>query len=144
MAGSRVPDVVAAAVAALVADGATAYTHVPKGTDPPYELVMGGDELPFAQTFACNDPVWGSDAGDSGGRQVDIVTTCFSTFRGSAEVDDMASRVMAVLMTPTIWTDVAGFHAVDFVRNTATLPVDMYGDGVMWFLRAVVVRVTVL
>ena len=59
MAGSRVPDVVAAAVTALQADallstllgGAKAYTHVPQGTDPPYVMVLGGDELPFAVTF---------------------------------------------------------------------------------------------
>ena len=67
MAESRVPDVVAAAVAALEAIGARAYTHVPKGTDPPYELVMGGDELPWAMGFACDDlvgspPALGSDA----------------------------------------------------------------------------------
>ena len=36
------------------------------------------------------------------------------------------------------WAGVAGFQAVDFVRNTATPPVDVAGDGVMWFQRAVV------
>lgn len=145
MAASRVPDVVEAAVAALVADGATAYTHVPKGTDPPYELVLGGDEQPFAQGFVCAD-IFGSpttsDAGDSGGRMVDVLVSCVSTFRGSAEVDDMASGVMDVLTALPTWVGVPGFQAVDFIRNTATVPQDIAGDGVMWFLRTVVVRVT--
>ena len=144
MAASRVPDVVEAAVAALVNDGAVAYTHVPKGTDPPYELVMGGTEIPFAPGFVC-DPFGspaGGDMGDSGGRQVDVIVSCVSTFRGSAEVDDMASDAMAILTTLATWIGVAGFQAVDFVSNTATVPQDLAGDGVMWFLRTVVVRVT--
>jgi hypothetical protein len=148
MAASRVPDVVNAAVDSLQASGAPAYTHVPKGTDPPYELVMGGDEAPWAMGFACEDlvgspPALGSDAGDSGGRTVDVLVACVSTFRGSAEVDDMASDVLGTLTTVDAWASVAGFQAVDFVRNTATPPQDVAGDGVMWFQRTVVVRVTV-
>jgi hypothetical protein len=148
VAASRVPDVVNAAVDALRASGATAYTHVPKGTDPPYELVMGGDELPWAMSFACDDvlgspPALTSDGGDSGGRTVDVIVSCVSTFRGSSEVDDMASATLGTLMAVGTWASVAGFQAVDFVRNTAAPPVDVAGDGVMWFQRAVVVRVTV-
>ena len=144
MAGSSVPDVVEAAVTALVANGAQAYTHVPKGTDPPYELVIGGDELPIAQTFPCDQP--GSPVTDGGdtGRTVDVSVVCFSTFRGSAEVDDMASDVMDVLTLPITWSSVPGFQACDFVRNTTQFPTDLYADGIMWFLRTVVVRVTLL
>jgi hypothetical protein len=148
VAGSRVQDVVTAAVAALETIGARAYTHVPKGTDPPYELVMGGDELPFALGFACDElagspPALISDGGDSGGRTVDVIVSCVSTFRGSAEVDDMASTTLAALTLVETWAGVAGFQAVDFLRNTASVPADVAGDGVMWFLRTVVVRVTV-
>ena len=146
MAASRVPDVVTAAVTALQAIGAPAFTHVPKGTDPPYELVMGGDELPWAMGFACDDLTGtpaGTDAGDSGGRTVDVFVACVSTFRGSAEVDDMASVAMAELIQVTPWLGVHGFQAVDFVRNSASPPQDIAGDGVMWFQRTLVVRVTV-
>lgn len=146
MAASRVGDVVTAAVAALQAVGAQAYTHIPKGTDPPYELVMGGDEVPWALGFACDDLTGSplaSDGGDSGGRAVDIVVACVSTFRGSAEVDDMASLAMLTLTTLGTWAGVPGFQAVDFVRNTASVPQDVAGDGVMWFQRTLVVRVTV-
>lgn len=146
MAASRVPDVVTAAVSALVASGATAYTHVPKGTDPPYELVMGGDELPWAVGFACDDLTGSpaaSDGGDSGGRTVDVFVSCVSTFRGSAEVDDMASLALLTLTDLTTWAGVPGFQAVDFVRNSASVPQDVAGDGVMWFQRTLVVRVTV-
>lgn len=146
MAGSRVPDVVTAAVTALEAIGARAYTHVPKGTDPPYELVMGGDEAPWAMGFACDDLTGtpaGTDAGDSGGRTVDVFVACVSTFRGSAEVDDMASVALVTLTDLATWAGVPGFQAVDFVRNTASVPQDVAGDGVMWFQRTLVVRVTV-
>ena len=135
-------------MAALQAIGAPAFTHVPKGTDPPYELVMGGDELPWAMGFACEDfvgspPALGSDGGDSGGRTVDVIVACVSTYRGSADVDDMASDAMATLTLVNTWAGVLGFQAVDFVRNTAAPPQDVAGDGVMWFQRTVVVRVTV-
>jgi hypothetical protein len=56
----------------------------------------------------------------------------------------MASAAMTVLTAPGTWAAVPGFQAADFVRNTATPPVDIAGDGFMWFLRTVVVRVTVV
>lgn len=152
MAASRVPDVVNAAVDALVAEtalttllgGAKAYTHVPKGTDPPYVLVLGGDEVPWATGFVCQDgsPIV-TDSADSGGRQVDVIVQCVSTFRGSAEVDDIASTVMDVLTDNATWSGVTGFQITQLVRNLAQFPQDVFGDGVVWFQRQLTIRVTV-
>lgn len=154
MAGSRVPDIVNAAVDSLQADaalttllgGAKSYTHVPKGTDPPYNLVLGGDEVPWVQTFASTSDVSPdeTDGGDSGGRQVDVNVQCFSVFRGSAQVDDVASRVMEVLTDDDTWSGVTGFQLADFVRNLASPPADLFNDGVVWFIRTVTVRVSLI
>lgn len=145
MAGSRVPDCVNAAVDALNADAALTallggaakvYTHVPQGTSPPYGFVIGGDEIPWAESF--DD----GDGGDAGGRQVEVTTQCVSTSRGSTEVDGIASRVMAVLTDPDTWSGVFGFEVVQFLRNSAQPPVDLNSDGVLWFVRFVTIRVT--
>lgn len=151
MADSRVGDVVAAAVnglrddstlTSLLGAGTKVATHVPKGTDPPFSLVMGGDELPWAVTFAgeSGSPL-ASDGGDNGSRQVDVIVQISSTYPGSTEVDDIASQVMSVLTDDTTWSGVSGFQLAEFVRNAGGLPLDVFGDGVLWFLRTVTVRV---
>lgn len=148
MAASRVPETVAAAVTALAGDvtltallgGAKAYTHVPQSTDPPYVVVLGGDELPWAVTLA--DPTSPEDFGDSGGRQCDVWVQCVSTYRGTEQVDGIASRVMEVLTDGGTWsgTPMLGFQLAEFVRNSAFPPTDL--NGVLWFQRTVVVRVS--
>ena len=145
MATSRVPDVVNAAVDALRDDstletllgGEKVYTHVPEKTATPYAMVMGGDEIPWAETLDDEDD------GDSGGRQVDVIVQCASQYRGSKEVDDIASRVMAVLTDGSTWAAVAGFQVALFIRNASNPPIDLNADGVLWFVRLVTVRVTV-
>jgi hypothetical protein len=148
---SRVPDVVNAAVDALAASAALTaltttakvYTHVPKGTGSSYVQIIGGDEVPWAETMS-ND--FGSpatfDTGDSGGRMVDLLALCASTFRGFDQVDDMASAVMDTLTDDATWTGVGGFQIAAFISNRAQQPQDIFGDGVMWFIRTVTIRVT--
>jgi Protein of unknown function (DUF3168) len=146
VAGSRVRDCVNAAVDALKVDiGLLAlvgtdkvHTHLKQGTDPPYVLLMGGDELPWAVTFAMDD------SGDNGARQVDVVVQCASTYRGSMQVDSIASRVMEVLTDDAIWSGVTGFQVCEFVRNAFQPPVDLNSDGVLWFQRFVTVRVSLV
>jgi hypothetical protein len=150
MAGSRIPDVVAAAVSALATDatlatllgGPKAYTHVPQNSDPPWVWVLGGDEVPWAVTLT--DFASPSDYGDSGGRQCDVVVQCASTYRGTKEVDGIASRVMEVLIDGDPWTATAlsGFQLAELVRNSALPAADLFADGRLWFQRAVVVRVS--
>ena len=145
MAGSRVPDVVNAAVDALRDDstlatllgGEKVYTHVPEKTVTPYAMVMGGDEIPWAETMELGDD------GDSGGRQIDVIVQLVSTYRGSSQVDDLASRVMVVLTDAATWAAVSGFQVALFIRNAANPPIDLNADGVLWFVRLVTVRVTV-
>lgn len=144
MAGSRVPDVVDAAVDGLRADatligaallnGSKVYTHVEQGTTTPYCVVLGGDEAPWADTFG----------DDNGGRTVDVAVQCVSTYKGSKQVDDVASQVMETLLDATTWTGLDSFGAVQFVRNAAQFPVDLNNDGVLWFVRVVTVRVTLV
>ena len=151
MAGSKVRACVNAAVDAVKVDadliaivGANKIaTHIPQDTDPPYVLVMGGDELPFAETM---ESVFdGSpDSGDSAGRTVDLICQCASTYRGTAQVDAMADRVMVVLLDDSAWSGVSGFQRVQFVRNQALPPLDLNNDGVLWFQRLVTVRATLL
>jgi hypothetical protein len=152
VAASRVRDCVNAAVDALKFDttlttllgSAKVYTHVKQGTPTPYTLVMGGDEIPWVVTLECSS--FGSpattDGGDSGGRQVDVLVQCVSTYQGSAEVDGVASRVMEVLTDSATWAAVTAFQLAEFVRNTAQPPVDLNADGVLWFVRVVTVRVS--
>lgn len=142
MAGSRVRDCVNASVDALKVDSALlalvgtdkVHTHIKQNTDPPYTLVMGGDELPWVQDFG----------GDSGGRQVDVLVQCVSTYRGTLQVDSIADRVMEVLLEDTPWTGISGYSAVEFVRNSFQPPVDLNSDGVLWFMRQVAVRVSLV
>ena len=152
MAGSRVRDCSNAAVDALKADttlstilnGAKAYTHVPQGTDPPYVMVRGGDEVPWAVTMTMDSLIspGETNGGDNGARQVDIMVDCVSIGRGTAQVDSIADRVMEVLTDPDVWMMVDGFHLCEFIRNAAQLPLDINNDGVIWFVRTVVVRVS--
>jgi hypothetical protein len=152
VAGSRVRDCVNAAVDALKADSALiallgsakVNTHVPQGTDPPYVQVLGGDEIPWVATLACSSftsPAE-SDGGDSGGRQVDVLVQCVSTYRGTVQVDGIASRVLEVLTDVDTWPAVTGWQLTEFVRNGFQPPVDLNADGVLWFVRIVTVRVS--
>lgn len=142
MAGSRVRDCVNAAIDALKVDATLLgivgtdkiHTHIKQNTDPPYVLVMGGDELPWVVDFGI----------DSGGRQVDILVQCVSTYRGTLQVDSMANRIMEVLLDDVAWIGVTRFSAVEFVRNTFQPPIDLNSDGVLWFMRQVAVRVSLV
>ena len=152
MAGSRVRDCVNAAVDALKADagllalvGAATKvdTHIRQGTDTPYAMVLGGDEIPWAPVLiqTLGSPL-DTDGGDDGGRQVDIIVQCVSTYRGTKEVDQMADRVLTVLTDDDTWRLVDGFQLSEFVRNAFQPPIDLNADGVLWFVRLVTVRVT--
>jgi hypothetical protein len=143
VAGSRVRDCVNAAVDTLKADtGLLALVgpadrinvHIPQGTDTPYAMIMGGDEIPWAQAFGDDTP----------SRQVDVLVQCVSTYRGSSQVDSIASAVMDVLTDDTTWAGVSGFSAVEFVRNAFAPPADLNADGVLWFVRLVAVRVSLI
>lgn len=146
MAASRVPDVVNAAVDALKTDAtlqallgtAKVYTHVEQGTKPPYCMVMGGSEIPWTESLSFEDD------GDNGGRQVDVLVQCVSTYRGSSQVDGIASRVMEVLTNAANWASVNTFQLAQFVRNEASPPIDLNADGVLWFVRLVTVRVSLV
>lgn len=150
MAGSRVRACVNVAVDAVKVDadlvsivgaGTKVATHIPQDTDPPYVLVMGGDEVPWAEHMEATYD--GSpDSGDSAGRQVDVICQCTSTNRGSSQVDAMADRVMTVLLDDSIWNGLSGFQRVQFVRNQGIPPSDPNNDGTLWFIRLVTVRVT--
>lgn len=156
MAGSRVRDCVNAAVDALKADATLAAllgttvampkvdTHIRQSTDPPYAMVLGGDEVPWVVSFmqtGIGSPD-GTDGGDSGGRQVDVIVQCVSTYRGTSQVDSVADRVLDVLTEDGTWALVTGFRLVEFVRNAFQPPVDLNADGVLWFVRLVTVRVS--
>jgi hypothetical protein len=123
--------------------GPKVYTHVPQGTDPPYLVVLGGDEMPWAPSFEEMVGTFGTDGGDSGGRQCDVLVQCVSVYRGTEQVDALAGQVMTVLTDPASWTVTAlpTWQVTEFVRNTSTLPTDL--NGVLWFQRTVSVRVTV-
>jgi len=152
VAGSRVRDCVNAAVDALKADTALLAlvgaatkvdTHIRQGTDTPYAMVLGGDEIPWAPVLiqTLGSPL-DTDGGDDGGRQVDIIVQCVSTYRGTKEVDQMADRVLTVLTDDDTWRLVDGFQLSEFVRNAFQPPIDLNADGVLWFVRLVTVRVT--
>lgn len=151
MAGSRIPDVMAAAVTALRADaslstllgGAKVYTHVPQGADAPFVALLGGDEVPWGVTFTEFADITVSNGGDNGGRACDVLAQCVSAYRGTEQVDGLASQVLEVLTAPGTWSGITGFQLADFVRNSALPPTDLFGTGVLYFLRTVVVRVTV-
>src|SRR5512139_308586 len=128
------------AAGAVVSRASTVYTHVPQSTDPPYVVVLGGDEVPWAVTLA--DDTSPADYGDSGGRQCDVLVRCVTTYRGTEQVDAIASRVIEVLTDGDTWagTAMTGFLLAEFVRNVAFSPTDL--SGVFWFERTVTVRVT--
>jgi len=143
VASSRVRDCVNAAVDTLKGDTALLAlvgaadrinVHIPQGTETPYTMIMGGDEVPWAQAFGDDTP----------SRQVDVLVQCVSTYRGSSQVDGLASRVMDVLTNDPTWSGVSGFSAVEFVRNAFQPPVDLNNDGVLWFVRVVTVRVSLV
>lgn len=154
MAGSRVRDCNNAAVDAMRGDsalasilnGAKVYTHVPQGTDPPYVFVRGGDEVPWAVTMTENSLISPEETngGDNGARQVDIVVDCVSTSRGSAQVDSIADRVMEILTDTDSWVGVSGMQLAEFIRNTAQIPLDINSDGVLWFVRSVTIRASLM
>jgi hypothetical protein len=76
---------------------------------------------------------------------VDVWAQCVSIYRGTQQVDAIASRVMEVLTEASNWrgiTALPDFQLAEFVRNTAQLPTDL--NGVLWFQRLVVVRVSLL
>lgn len=153
MAGSRVRDCVNVAVDALKADatlvtllGAATKvdTHIRQGTETPYTMVLGGDEVPWAVTFEQQSfaSPGATDGGDSGGRQVDVIVQCVSTYRGTSQVDSIADRVMEILTDIDTWAGVARWQLTEFVRNGFQPPIDLNADGVLWFVRLVTVRVT--
>lgn len=148
MAGSRVEDCVNAAIDALRADAtlttllggsSKTYTFVPQNTDAPYVMVYGGDEVPWAETLEVSD-----DDGDSAGRQVDVAVQCVSTYQGQRQVNNIADRVMELLLDADAYDAVSGFELVQFVRNAGQPPADLNNDGVLWFVRVVTVRVTLV
>jgi 3-deoxy-D-arabino-heptulosonate 7-phosphate (DAHP) synthase len=147
MAGSRVRECVNAAVDALKVDTALlaivgtgkVAVHITQGTPPPYAMVRGGTEVPWAITL---DDAFDDD-GDNGGRQIDVLVDLVSTYRGSSEVDSMADRVMEVLTDQSIWSGISGFQLAEFVRNDAPPPQALAADGTLWFTRFVTMRVTV-
>jgi hypothetical protein len=51
---------------------------------------------------------------------------------------------MAVLLDSDTWSGLSGYGAEQFVRNAAQFPVDLNSDGVLWFVRVVTVRVTLV
>lgn len=140
MAGSRVPDVVNAAVDALNADatligstllnGAKNYTLVPQDTAPPYNWVLGGREVPWAEGFNGDDS-----------REVDVKIVAYSKYRGTKQVDDIISRVMVVLDTDATWAGISGIAGHTFVENGEPEPADIAGE--VWFGRPLTWRVFV-
>jgi hypothetical protein len=116
MAGSRLSDVTNAAVDALVADSALAtllggsakvFTHIPEDTPVPYVLVLGGLELPWAESF---EP--GDDA-----REVEVDMLVVSAYRGTKEIDAITNRGLEVLTTHGSWSgNVTGYAGCGFRR----------------------------
>lgn len=138
MAGSRIPDVVNAAVDALKADatligasllnGSKVYTHVPENAVAPWLVVLGGQETPWAESQ--NDD-------DDRECQVDVVAV--SKYRGTTQVDAIISRAIDVLTTHGTWTGVTGYAGCAFVINRAPVPSEIGGE--MWFERSATVTV---
>jgi hypothetical protein len=118
MAGSRVPDVASAAIAALVADatligstllnGAKVYSLVPEDTVLPYLWVLGGREVIWAEGFNQDES-----------REVDVDVVAISRHRGTKQVDDIIDRVMEVLDTDATWTGITGYAGHMLVENRA-------------------------
>jgi hypothetical protein len=119
MAGSRLSDVTNAAVDALVADSALAtllggsakvFTHIPEDTPVPYVLVLGGQEIPWVESF---EP--GDDA-----REVEVDMLVVSAYRGTKEIDAITNRGLEVLTTHASWNEgsaaVVGYAGCGFRR----------------------------
>lgn len=146
MAGSRVQDVLNAGIDALKADatltaltlasGSKVFSFVPQGTSAPYAMAYAGDEVPWVETLEEDD-----DDGDNASRQIDLVVQCVSTYQGQKQVNDIADRVMAILLDAATYAAVVGFELAHFVRNAGQPPADLNNDGVLWFVRVVTVRV---
>jgi hypothetical protein len=140
MAGSRVPDVLNAAVDALKVDatligvgllnGAKVYSSVPEDTVPPYLWIMGGREVIWAEGFNGDDS-----------REVDIDAIAISKHRGTKEVDDIINRVIEVLDTAGTWSGVSGYAGHTLVENRAPAFAEMAGE--VWIERALQWRVWV-
>jgi hypothetical protein len=140
MAGSRVPDVLNAAVDALKVDatligvgllnGAKVYSLVPEDTAPPYLWIMGGREVIWAEAMRSDDA-----------REVDIDAIAISKYRGTKEVDDIISRVIEVLDTPATWAGVSGYAGHTLVENRAPAFAEMAGE--IWIERSLQWRVQV-
>lgn len=140
MAGSRIPDVLNAAVDALKVDatligaallnGAKVYSAVPEDTVPPYLWVMGGREVIWAEEFNQDDS-----------REVDIDAIAVSKYRGTKEVDDIISRVMEVLDATATWSGVSGYAGHTFVENRAPAFAEIAGE--IWIERSLQWRVWV-
>lgn len=137
MAGLRVGDVANAAVDALQADatltallGGTAkvYSAVPLNTSSPYVQVLGGDEVP-----------WAAAASNYDTRDVAVDVDVWSAYRGTKEVDDVASQVVTRLLTASTWAGVSGFAGVLFER--AQRPEQQFIGDEVWYRRRVTVRV---
>lgn len=138
MAGSRVNEVVNAAVDGLKAasalttllGGAKVYTYVPEETSAPYCLVTGGVEQPWAEAFNSFD-----------GRQIDCRVLVVSAYRGTYEVDALMSAVLTALLTETTWRGITGYAAHAFIVNDA--PLTELVNGIVYFSRTCTVRVWV-
>ena len=139
MAASKLSIVTNAGIDALVADatlsgllgGAKVYNHLPQNTAAPYVMGLGGEEAPWAEIF--------DETGDDGARQVDFEARIVSAYEGTKELDTIASRVLAVLTTPSTWSGLSGFSASVFLRHTR--PTVIEWNGVLYFERWCVVRV---
>jgi hypothetical protein len=135
----RTPEVTSAAVTALAADAtlttllgsAKVYTHVPEQTTAPYVAVIGGHETVWAEVY--------DSTGDDGARQVDVEATIVSSYFGTKEMDDISSRVVAVLTTQSSWASVTKFQVAEFVESLRPDVLDV--NGVLFRVRTVICRV---
>jgi Protein of unknown function (DUF3168) len=136
-AGSRIPDVMAAATTALRNDAtltallggaAKVYSHVPEDTAPPYVVLSGGAE-----------EVWADALHDNTGRVCDIEALAVTAYRGTLEVDAIMAQVLTTLLTTSTYSGVTGFTAVEFATNER--PYTEQIEGRIWYSRRGRVRV---
>ena len=140
MTGSALPSVVNAAVDALAADAtlttllgsAKVYTFVPDNTTAPYVWVVGGREVPWGPTFG---------AASATGREVEVLVDVVSAYRGTSQVDSLASQVITTLVAPGTWAGVTGWSHVAF--SSIERPIREVVNGVVYVWRTCIVRVTV-
>lgn len=133
----RVPDVADKAYDALAADatlttllGGTSkvYSHVPEDVAPPYVIVLGGREAP-----------WARETNDESTREVDVDADVWSNYRGTKEVDDLGHQVATTLLAHASWSSLSGYAGVLFVESPR--PIQELIEGVLWVRRRVTVRV---